>query len=76
MLVATFRHDWDSDPLSRGAYSYALAGGATATQRLARPVDDTLFFAGEAPACADRGTVEGALRSGFRAARHVLQRAG
>jgi monoamine oxidase len=76
VLVATFHHDWDSDPFSRGAYSYAVVGGATASQRLARPVDDTLFFAGEATAGADSGTVEGALRSGFRAARHVLQRAG
>jgi monoamine oxidase len=74
MLVATFNHDWDGDPFSRGAYSYAVVGGATAAQRLARPIDDTLFIAGEATAASDSGTVEGALTSGQRAARQLLDR--
>jgi monoamine oxidase len=74
MLVATFHHDWDADPFSRGAYSYAVVGGATASQRLARPIGDTLFMAGEATAGDDSGTVEGALKSGYRAARLILQR--
>jgi monoamine oxidase len=71
MLVATFHHDWDTDPFSRGAYSYALVGGATASQRLARPIEHTIFMAGEATAGEDSGTVEGALQSGYRAARQI-----
>ncbi len=71
-VVATWRHDWDSDPLARGAYSYARAGGSEAAKALARPVAGTLFFAGEATDVEGRtGTVEGALASGLRAARQV-----
>lgn len=74
MLVATFHHNWDADPFSRGAYSYAVVGGATAPQRLGRPIDDTLYLAGEATAAGHSGTVEGAVRSGYRAARQCLER--
>jgi monoamine oxidase len=63
-------HNWQHDPFSRGAYSYPLVGGTHAGQALARPVEGTLFFAGEATSRA-WGTVEGALASGLRAARQV-----
>jgi monoamine oxidase len=72
-LVATHTHDWVDDPFSRGAYSYARVGGAGAGARLAEPVQDTLFFAGEATAAGgNTGTVHGALESGRRAAGEVL----
>jgi monoamine oxidase len=63
-------HNWQRDPFSRGAYSYPQVGGASAGRALARPVEGTLFFAGEATSQA-WGTVEGALASGLRAARQV-----
>lgn len=69
-------HDWQRDPFSCGAYSYVLAQGAGARRTLAEPVEGTLFFAGEA--CDTEGeaaTVGGALQSGTRAARQVLERA-
>jgi monoamine oxidase len=73
-ILGLWRHDWDRDPFSRGAYSYAAVGGAEASQRLARPVDGTLFFAGEATVSDGRiGTVDGALASGERAARQLLR---
>jgi monoamine oxidase len=72
-VVATFTHDWDADPFSRGAYSYPAVHGATAAARLARPVQGTLFFAGEATSSQESGTVEGALASGARAARQLLR---
>jgi monoamine oxidase len=66
-------HDWLEDPFARGAYSYSLVGGAEAPRALAVPLDDTLFFAGEATCDPpENGTVEGALETGFRAAREVL----
>jgi monoamine oxidase len=65
-------HDWSADPFSRGAYSYALVGGATAGERLARPIEGTLFFAGEAVGEGDSGTVPAAIASGLRAARRML----
>jgi monoamine oxidase len=66
-------HDWSRDPYSRGAYSYVTVGGRDAGRDLARPLQDTLFFAGEAADAGGRnGTVEGAIESGRRAARAVL----
>ena len=65
-------HDWDRDPFARGAYSYARVGGTGSGQALARPVEGTLFFAGEATdARGGSGTVEGAIVTGLRAARQV-----
>ena len=72
MVEGTWSHRWDADPLTRGAYSYQLVGGATAPDALARPVRGTLFFAGEATAPDGRiGSVDGAIASGLRAARQV-----
>ncbi|HWA25356.1 MAG TPA: NAD(P)/FAD-dependent oxidoreductase [Lacunisphaera sp.] len=69
--IAGYRtHDWATDPFSRGAYSYAVAGLEDGPQQLAAPVADTLFFAGEATG-KDLGTVHGALDTGLRAAREV-----
>jgi monoamine oxidase len=72
-LEACYYHDWQTDCLARGAYSYVLVGGAGARASLARPLADTLFFAGEATDPEEAGTVTGALQSGVRAAREALQ---
>jgi monoamine oxidase len=65
-------HDWRADPFSRGAYSYLAVGGSEAREVLAEPVGASLFFAGEATALeGESGTVNGALRSGERAAGEV-----
>ena len=71
-LAAAYVHDWHADPFSRGGYSYVKVGGMGARERLAEPLEGTLFFAGEATDAAEAGTVAGALRSGERAAREVL----
>ncbi|HKV10712.1 MAG TPA: NAD(P)/FAD-dependent oxidoreductase [Thermoanaerobaculia bacterium] len=68
-------HDWNSDPFSRGAYSYARVGGSNAAKKLSNPVEGTLFFAGEATDAEGRtGTVEGAIATGLRAARQIRAR--
>lgn len=72
LLVATYMHDWQSDPFSRCAYSYAGVGGAEAHKVLGRPVAGTLFFAGEATSGDETGTVAGAIESGHRVARELL----
>lgn len=65
--------DWSADPWARGAYSYVLVGGAGARAELAQPLEDTLFFAGEATHVdGEAGTVGGALQSGQRVAREVI----
>jgi len=65
-------HNWQTDPFFRGAYSYVPVNAPRARGILSTPVEDTLFFAGEA---AERyghsGTVHGAIASGKRAARLV-----
>lgn len=73
LLAGTFTHDWQADPFSRCAYSYAAVGGAGAHDALARPVRKTLFFAGEATSSDQTGTVAGAIESGARAARELLR---
>ena len=69
-------HNWHDDPFARMAYSYVPVGELDAPRRLAAPVADTLFFAGEATDTDNQnGTVHGALNSGVRAAQE-LARAG
>jgi monoamine oxidase len=71
LLEGAWHHDWQQDPFARGAYSYVTTGGAKARSALAKPVDGTLFYAGEAADEENAGTVEGALASGAQAARKV-----
>src|SRR5579884_3794609 len=74
-LLESWRlHNWQEDPFARGAYSYVLAGGSDARRMLATPVEDTLYFAGEA-ANVDgySGTVHGAMATGKRAAELILR---
>ena len=71
-LEAWATYDWRSDPWSLGAYSYAAVGGQGAHRALARQVESTLFFAGEATSADETGTVSGAIRTGRRAAKTLL----
>ena len=64
---------WQDDPFAQGSSSY-LKVGSTPTDRVAlrTPIDDTLFFAGEATSSDYPATVHGALLSGRRAAEEAL----
>jgi monoamine oxidase len=73
LLDAAYFHDWQTNPFSRGAYSYDAVSSDDAQQTLATPVENTLFFAGEATdTTGHNGTVHGAIASGRRAAREIL----
>ncbi|GEO08507.1 hypothetical protein SAE01_10030 [Segetibacter aerophilus] len=67
--------NWTIDPFTKGSYSYSTLHTATARKILLEPVEDTLFFAGEAlydgP---EMGTVEAALKSGKDVAAQLLSR--
>ena len=63
---------WAHDPFARGSYSHALPGHAGARAVLAAPVDNRLFFAGEATSPNFFSTAHGARDSGERAAGEVL----
>jgi monoamine oxidase len=72
-LVATHTHNWHADPFARGAYSYVTVNGLDAVRVLAAPVENTLFFAGEATNTdGHTGTVHGAIATGQRAAHEIL----
>jgi monoamine oxidase len=65
-------HRWGADPFSRGSYSYALPGKADRRAALAAPVDDRLFFAGEACSEGDYSTAHGAYLTGIAAAEQAI----
>ena len=63
--------EWDPDPWARGAYTARSLRSPMDDARLAAPIG-RLAFAGEHTAGAWHGLMEGALRSGVRAARELL----
>ena len=72
-LINCATHDWHTDPYTCGTYSYVPAGALDAVLRMATPVYDTLYFAGEhTDTTGHWGTVHAAMRSGIRAAKQVL----
>lgn len=62
---------WGSDPWIKGAYSAALPGQGHQRAILAKPIDDRVFFAGEATSTEFFATAHGAYLSGIRAADEV-----
>jgi len=69
-------HRWGQDPFALGAYSYAVPGAADCRQTLAAPVDDRLFFAGEACSRNDFSTAHGGWHTGIAAAEQVIAARG
>ncbi len=73
-LVHSQVFNWVADPFTLGAYSYVTPETPAARQQLGMPVENTIFFAGEAlydgP---EMGTVEGALANGLEVAALVLK---
>lgn len=64
---------WQLDQFSQGAYSYVSVDGTVADHDLVGwPVQQSLFFAGEATSRSHPGTVHGAYISGLRAAKEVI----
>jgi monoamine oxidase len=66
---------WAEDPLARGAYS-AWDGPSLGRRHLFERMHGAVTFAGEHTAGEHSGTMEGALRSGRRAAGQVLELLG
>ena len=63
---------WVTDPWTLGSYACALPGQFHQRESLPLPIDNKLFFAGEATSRAN-GTCTGAYWSGVRAAREVAE---
>ena len=63
---------WHNELSVKGGYSYSTINSANATKILLTPVDDTIFFAGEAIFEGEsQGTVEAALQSGHSVAKII-----
>jgi monoamine oxidase len=59
---------WRGDPWVKGAYCAARPGQSHQRRMLARPIDDCLYFAGEACSSNSYATAHGAYLSGIEAA--------
>lgn len=71
--VASVVTNWGKDPFSFGAYSYVAVGASGEDYDiLGRPVDNCLFFAGEATCKEHPDTVGGAMMSGLREAVRII----
>jgi len=74
-LAACSIHDWMKAPYIRGGYSYETVGSEAARKQMHQPVEDTLFFAGEALYEGQAlATVEAALCSGQETAAKIKAR--
>lgn len=72
--TSAVRTRWASDPFAFGAQSYNKFGVDSGPLReaLAQPVDDRIFFAGEATDRKRYGSLSGAYKSGLRAAQELM----
>ena len=70
-MVASISSYTGGGYVARGAYAMIPVGATSAQEALAKPIGDTLFFAGEATEPCFSGTVHGAHASGLRAAREI-----
>lgn len=71
---AIIQTQWNTDPYTYGSYSYMSVNSKTAYyDTMAAPIDDRVFFAGEATHRTYPGTVHGAYLSGLREATRVIQ---
>lgn len=71
--IASVVTNWGKDPYSYGAYSYVAVGSSGEDYDiLGRPVENCLFFAGEATCKEHPDTVGGAMMSGLREAVRII----
>ena len=64
-------YHWSKHPFIRGGYSSPTVHGCGLRHELASPVEDCLFFAGEATGVTACATVHTAMETGLRAAHEV-----
>lgn len=71
-----YEDHWALDPWVMGAYSYYQVGQATSYGELAAASEGRIHFAGEHTSIEHQGFLEGAVRTGERAARQLLHAIG
>jgi monoamine oxidase len=75
-IAAAKATNWVTDPWILGAYSVLQPGGGEARAELAQPIDDRVFFAGEATSPDGFSTAHGAYNSGVAAADAIKRALG
>lgn len=75
-LTAAAQSRWLANPYIGGAYSHARPGHAGARDVLAAPIENKVFFAGEATSKQSFSTCHGAYETGLAAASAVLAMPG
>lgn len=71
LLVGAQFVNWGADPYSKIGYSFGAVGSAGMRATLAAPINDTLYFAGEACNPIRPQTVHGAMETGIQAAKRI-----
>ena len=69
-------YHWNKNPYVRGGYSSPTAHACGLREQLASPLDDCVFFAGEATNVKVSATIQSAIETGMRAADEVCRVAG
>jgi monoamine oxidase len=72
----TITHGWGTDPLTLGSYSAARVGKVGARATLATPLDNRLYFAGEAISTYAHSSLHGAYLTGQGAATSISDHHG
>ena len=73
-LVSYIRTNWSHDPFAFGAYSYVARGSSRGDRAtIAEPIEDRVFFAGEAIHPKYNGTTHAAYETGLYAAERVRE---
>jgi monoamine oxidase len=73
LLTASMVANWIKDPFAKGGYSYSMIESSKSQKLFSKPIDNTIYFAGEAfydgPS---PGTVEAALVSGKNVVEKII----
>jgi monoamine oxidase len=67
---------WHGDPWTKGSYSAAMPGQGHQRIELARPIDDRLYFAGEATSVEFMATAHGAYLTGIASVDAIARKLG
>jgi len=72
-LINRSAYNWGANPFTRGAYSYNTLESDLAKEILANPLEQTVYFSGEALSTGESiGTVESAIESAMQTVEKVL----
>jgi len=73
-LVDYYLHDWSAEPFIQGVYSYSTMGMGNARAMAAAPIDQKLFFAGEAMNLnGHHQTVHGAMETAWQTLNLIIR---